>query len=146
MSRAAEHLRLGAIPEFTKRADGLPGLQHAYGGFNFKKISLFDIGLKYRALLANDVDVVVAFGTDGQIAADKLVVFSDDKHVWPYYQVAPVVRRSALEKYPEIATTLDRVAPYLTDGVMRRLNEEVDGSKREPADVARDFLRANRLA
>jgi osmoprotectant transport system substrate-binding protein len=140
LSVAAPKLRLGAIPEFTHREDGLPGLQRAYGGFHFKDIKLFDIGLKYKALTSGAVDVVVAFGTDGEIAEYDLVVFEDDKHFWPTYQVAPVVRTDILRKYPEIATILDALAPRLTDGVMRRLNEQVDGQKREPEDVARQFL------
>ena len=140
LSRAAPQLRLGAIPEFTKREDGLPGLQRAYGGFAFKDVKLFDIGLKYRALLSGDVDVVVAFGTDGQIASDGLVVFGDDKHFWPAYQVAPVVRAKTLAAHPVIATRLDALAPLLTDPVMRALNARIDGQKEEPADVARSFL------
>jgi len=146
LSGVASQLRLGAIPEFTKREDGLPGLQHAYGGFRFKEVRLFDIGLKYKALESGQVDVVVAFGTDGQIAADKLIVFVDDKHFWPVYQVAPVVRRAALERHPAIAGALNPVAPLLTDAVMRGLNEKVDDEGQEPADVARTFLTAHGLS
>jgi osmoprotectant transport system substrate-binding protein len=145
LSVAAPQLRLGAIPEFTKRDDGLPGLQRAYGGFRFKEIRLFDIGLKYKALETGNVDIVVAFGTDGQIEADHLIVFVDDKHFWPTYQVAPVVRDDTLAKHPEIANSLNALSPLLTDTTMRRLNYQVDGQKREPADVARDFLRATHL-
>jgi osmoprotectant transport system substrate-binding protein len=83
----APQLRLGAVPEFVKRSDGLPGLQRAYGGFNFKTIRLIDFGLKYKALLDGDVDIVVAFGTDGAIVADKLVVMQDDKHLFPPYRL-----------------------------------------------------------
>jgi osmoprotectant transport system substrate-binding protein len=140
LSTAAPKLRLGAVPEFTHREDGLPGLQRAYGGFQFKNVQLFDIGLKYRALETGAVDVVVAFGTDGQIAADNLVVVVDDKHFWPTYQVAPVVRDDTLKRHPQIASILNALSPRLTDTVMRRLNEEVDGKKREPEDVAHDFL------
>lgn len=146
VSRAAPNLRLGAIPEFTKREDGLPGLQRVYGGFRFKDVRLFDIGLKYAALLRGQVDVVVAFGTDGQIVADKLVIFQDDKHFWPTYNVAPVVRADALKRLPAIADALDALAPLLTDDAMRMLNYDVDGKKAEPADVARDFLTAHKLA
>jgi osmoprotectant transport system substrate-binding protein len=146
LGRAAPQLTLGAIPEFTKREDGLPGLQHAYGGFHFKDVRLFDIGLKYKALLTGNVDVVVAFGTDGQIAADNLVVFVDDKHFWPTYHVAPVVRDGTLQARPAIAGHLNALSPLLTDATMRRLNFEVDGHKREPADVAQEFLRSSKLA
>lgn len=146
LSVVAPQLRLGAIPEFTKREDGLPGLQRAYGGFRFKEVRLFDIGLKYKALESGQVDVVVAFGTDGQIAADKLVVFEDDKHFWPVYQAAPVVREDALARHPQIAGALNAIAPLLTDAVMRGLNEQVDGEGQEPAAVAHAFLASHRLA
>jgi osmoprotectant transport system substrate-binding protein len=141
-ARLAPRLRLGAVPEFTDRPDGLPGLQKAYGGFHFASITLIDIGLKYTALLDHQVDVVVAFGTDGQIDADHLIVLTDDKHFFPPYQVAPVVRRDALAHYPEIPRALNPLAPHLTDAAMRRLNWRVDGNHEDPADVAADFLNA----
>jgi osmoprotectant transport system substrate-binding protein len=145
LAAAAPHLRLGAIPEFTKREDGLPGLQKAYGGFKFADVRLFDIGLKYKALESGQVDVVVAFGTDGQIDVDHLYVFVDDKHFWPSYQVAPVVRDGSLAKYPAIAQALDAVAPLLSDTVMRGLNAKVDGQKEDPVDVATAFLKLHHL-
>jgi osmoprotectant transport system substrate-binding protein len=138
----APQLVLGSVPEFLKRDDGLPGLQKRYGGFKFKAVKLVDFGLKYQALKHGDVDVVVAFTTDGMIKADNLVVFIDDKHLFPPYQVAPVVRKPTLDARPQIAEYLDKVAPLLTDTAMRDLNLQVDGpQKREPADVARDFLK-----
>lgn len=146
LSRAASQLRLGSIPEFIKRPDALPGLQKAYGGFVFKDIKLFDIGLKYKALLSGAVDVVVAFTTEGALVANDLVVFVDDKHFWPTYQIAPVIRQSTLKAMPAIATHLNRVAPQLTDAVMRDLNNQVDGTqKRDAADAARDFIKTHGL-
>jgi osmoprotectant transport system substrate-binding protein len=145
LSLAAPQLRLGSIPEFLTRDDGLPGLRRAYGGFNFKSIKLFDIGLKYEALTTGNVDVVVAFGTDGQIVADNLLIFTDDKHFWPTYNVAPVVRKAVLTAKPQIEFALNRLSPKLTDDAMRALNEQVDGQNQDPADVARAFLKNNGL-
>jgi osmoprotectant transport system substrate-binding protein len=146
LSKAAPQLRLGAIPEFTKRPDGLPGLQKAFGGFNFKEVRLFDIGLKYKALESGQVDVVVAFGTDGQLDVDRLFVFVDDRHFWPEYNIAPVVRAQALAKHPQIASALNKLAPLLTDEVMRGLNARVDGKHEDPSDVAHGFLQTHGLA
>jgi osmoprotectant transport system substrate-binding protein len=146
LAKAAPQLRLGAIPEFTKRPDGLPGLQKAFGGFNFKDVRLFDIGLKYKALESGQVDVVVAFGTDGQIDVDHLFVFVDDRNFWPEYNIAPVVRDAALKKFPQIGPSLDKLAPLLTDDVMRGLNARVDGQHEDPSDVAHDFLHDHDLA
>ena len=143
----APQLRLGAVPEFVKRPDGLPGLRRVYGGFAFKEVRLIDFGLKYKALLDGDVDLVVAFGTDGAIIADDLIVMRDDKHLFPPYQVAPVVRQATLQQRPAIAPLLDKVAPLLTDRAMQTLNNEIDGTqKREPSEVARDFIKQHGLA
>ncbi|MDQ2817716.1 MAG: quaternary ammonium transporter [Candidatus Eremiobacteraeota bacterium] len=144
-ARAAPRLRLGAVPEFTERADGLPGLRRTYGGFDFKSVRYIDIGLKYKALLDGDVDVAVAFATDGQIDQYRLVVLRDDRHFWPPYQVAPVVRRSALAQFPKLGPALNRLAPLLSDEAMRHLNWRVDGNNEEPQDVAADFLTKARL-
>jgi osmoprotectant transport system substrate-binding protein len=142
----APQLRLGAVPEFVKRSDGLPGLQRVYGGFKFKSIRLIDFGLKYKALLSGDVDIVVAFGTDGAILADDLVVMQDDKHLFPPYHVAPVIRQAVLKARPQLAGMLNRIAPLLTDTVMRTLNNQIDGpQKREPSEVANDFIKAHGL-
>jgi len=142
----AGDLRLGAVPEFLTRADGLPGLQKRYGGFHFKQTKIIDNGLKYEALEHGDVDVVIAFSTEGRLKADSLVVLEDDKHFFPAYNVAPVVRKAALDAKPSIAPPLNKLAPLLTNDVMQNLNLQVDGpQKREPADVARDFLKQNGL-
>ena len=140
VSREAPRMRLGTIPEFTTRADGLTGLRKRYGGFDFASVKLFDIGLKYTALESGQVDIVVAFGTDGQIAYDELVLIEDPDHFWPAYQVAPVVRRATLARVPRIATVLDAIAPRLTNAVMRDLNARVDREKQDPADAASAFL------
>jgi osmoprotectant transport system substrate-binding protein len=147
LAAKANELRLGAVPEFLTRADGLPGLRKRYGGFAFKQTKIIDNGLKYQALEHGDVDVVIAFSTEGQLKADSLVVLEDDRHFFPAYNVAPVVRKAALDAQPAIAALLDKLAPLLTNDVMQNMNLQVDGpQKREPADVARDFLKTNGLA
>jgi osmoprotectant transport system substrate-binding protein len=145
LSAKAGDLILATTQEFTEREDGLPGLQKAYGGFNFKEVRAMDPGLKYTGLNEGDVDVTTCFGTDGQIAAYNLVVLDDDKRFWPPYPVAPIVRKEVLDKYPEIADTLNKVAPLLDGPTMAGLNWEVDGNHKEPDEVAREFLKAHNL-
>ena len=147
LASKAPQLVLGGPAEFLSREDGLPGLQKAYGGFVFKDTKQLGTGsLRYQALLGGQIDVVVAFGTDGQINGDKLALLKDDKSFYPIYNVAPVVRQDTLAKYPQIATVLNKPAPYLTDAVMSGLNWQVDGpAKMEPAAVAKAFLQQSGL-
>lgn len=140
MVAKASQLTMVSTPEFQEREDGLPGLKRVYGDFSFKKLTPIDAGLRYQALQQGEADVVEAFGTDGQISAFNLVVLEDDKGLFPPYQVAPIVRQEALDANPTIRDALNSLAPKLTDETMRRLNYEVDGNKREPAEVAKEFL------
>jgi osmoprotectant transport system substrate-binding protein len=145
LSTKAPELRFTCAAEFLGRDDGLPGLQKAYGGFQFKDVKTVDIALKYKALLAGDADVTEAFSTDGAIAGNDLVVLQDDKHFFPAYQIAPVIRDDVLKANPDIAGVLNVLAPKLTDSAVAAINWEVDGKKREPADVAKEFLQQNGL-
>ncbi len=140
MVAKASQLVMVGPPEFQEREDGLPGLKKVYGDFSLKSYKSVDPGLRYQVLLSGDADVAVAFSTDGEIAVDHLVLLKDDKHLWPPYQVAPVIRKQILDKYPEIATILNPLSAKITDEVMQRLNFEVSGNHREPADVAKEFL------
>lgn len=146
-SLAAPELRLAVTPEFLNRPDGLRRLRETYGGFQFKQIVQVDIGLRYQALLDRRADVTVAFSTDGEILEYKLVVFEDDKRAFPPYQAAPVVLDSVLNKYPAVAPALNRAAPLLDNPTIQAANLAIVGpQKREPADVAREFIQRHNLA
>lgn len=136
----ADELVLIGPPEFVEREDGIPGLKRVYGDFEFADILTVDPGLRYQALLNGEADVVVAFGTDGELAAYDLLSLQDDKGLYPPYQVAPVVRQAVLDEHEDIAEILNSLAPLLTDATMQRLNNEVSGNGREPDEVAREFL------
>ncbi|MBV8246278.1 MAG: glycine/betaine ABC transporter substrate-binding protein [Candidatus Eremiobacteraeota bacterium] len=143
LSAKAPQLRLATIPEFVSRADGLPGLQHFYGGFQFKDVKTYEIGLKYQALLTGAADVATAFTTDGQIAADRLVVLDDDRQMWPPYHVAPIVRRQLLTARPHVAALLDRIGSFITTEAAQTMNAAVDVDKHDPGDVASEFVKAH---
>ncbi|PKO15110.1 MAG: quaternary ammonium transporter [Chloroflexi bacterium HGW-Chloroflexi-10] len=147
LSQKAPELILGGPAEFLEREDGIKGLQAAYGGFEFKEIKQLGTGsLRYQALLDGQIDVVVAFGTDGAIQGNGLLLLQDDKVFYPIYNVAPVVRMDTLQMYPQMAELLNNLAPMLTDQVMSDLNWQVDGPDgKEPAAVAKSFLQEKGL-
>ncbi|HYI23886.1 MAG TPA: glycine betaine ABC transporter substrate-binding protein, partial [Thermomicrobiales bacterium] len=131
--------------DFPERQDGLLGLQRVYGaGFNDVEVLPVAPGVKYQALLDDQAQVVLAFGTDGQIAGYDLVVLEDDLNLWPPYNVAPVVRQAILDAWPDIADRFNAVTTSLTNEVLSGLNWRVDGDeKAEPSDVASDYLSEN---
>ena len=135
----ASGLRAGFTAEFSERPDGYPGLQAVYG-IDFGSVDDFDPQLMYDAIAHNEVDVICAFATDGRIAAYELKPLKDDYGFFPPYYAAPVVRAEFLDEHPEVRHVLAALAGRLDDATMQRLNYEVDEKKRDPADVAYEFL------
>lgn len=145
LAEIAADLIISAPADFPEREDGLLGLQEVYGA-GFLEIEVLPVapGLKYQALLDEQAQVVLAFGTDGQISGYDLIVLEDDLGLWPPYNVAPVVRQEVLDAYPDVEARFNEVTASLTNEVLSGLNWRVDGDeKEEPADVAASYLSDN---
>jgi osmoprotectant transport system substrate-binding protein len=133
-------LRLGVGYEFMERADGYKGLVNKYG-LKFKEAPrVMDLGLLYRALENNQIDMAAGSNTDGLIAALDLVVLEDDWHYFPPYDAVPIVRRETLQRHPEVGEALRRLSGRISAEEMRRMNYAVDGEKKDAEAVVRDFL------
>ena len=140
LAAVAGDLTIVAPSDFVERPDGLQGLEDFYG-LAFGNVLSVAPGIRYQALDEDQAQVVLAFGTDGQVAGLDLVLLEDDLGLWPPYHVAPVVRNETLTANPGIADALNPIAPLLTDQAMSALNWQVDGPDGlEPAEVARTFL------
>lgn len=135
----AADLRAAFTSEFMEREDGYPAIREAYG-LEFASVRDMDPGLMYDAINRGEIDVISAFATDGRIAAYDLKTLRDDRNALPPYDAAPLVRIETLERFPELRPALDPLTGLLDAETMRRLNYEVDGKGRSPAEVAREFL------
>lgn len=140
LGEEARTMRAGFTAEFVERPDGYPGLSRAYG-FQFGEVRDLDPSLMYEALANGEVDVICAFATDGRIMAYGLKKLVDDLRFFPPYQAAPVIRGALLRDHPELLDVLSLLEEGIDDRTMQRLNLEVDGNKRAPAEVAAAFLR-----
>jgi osmoprotectant transport system permease protein len=138
-ARVSPQWRAGFGQDFMSRADGYPGFARTYG-FHFQEIREMDLSLTYRALAEKQVDLIAGNSTDGLIARYGLVQLEDDRKYFPPYDAVPVARRAMLETYPQVRDVLKRLGGILTVEEMRKLNFAVDGEKRQPKDVAREFL------
>ncbi|HOT21568.1 MAG TPA: glycine betaine ABC transporter substrate-binding protein [Sedimentibacter sp.] len=139
LAEVAHEMTLGGSYVFTERADGYPGLSKHYD-FEFDVVIGLDPSLMYQALIEGSVDVISGFATDGRIVAFDLVSLIDDKQFFPPYDATVIIRGEVLEKHPELEEILNRLANRIDDNKMAELNAAVDLDKREPADVAREFL------
>ncbi len=112
----------------------------AYGLGTKGQIETMDLGLLYRALEQRKVDMIAASATDGMLSVLDVRVLQDDRHYFPPYEAAPVVRDEALAAHPGMREALEELGGRLTDQEMQKLNYELDGKHRPLADVAREFL------
>jgi osmoprotectant transport system permease protein len=155
--RGAEARRLGlrtisdAVPhargwqaafgyEFLERADGLPGLARTYGLRFAGTPRVMDLSLTYRALAAGQVDMIAGDATAGLIAALDLMMLEDDRQYFPPYDAVPVAHAATLLREPRIRSALDRLAGRVHAMDMRAMNYAVEGAKRDPSAVVRQFL------
>jgi osmoprotectant transport system permease protein len=148
VSDAAAHApgwRAGFGQDFMSRADGYEGFSRAYGLRFSGRPREMDLSLSYRALAEGQVDVIAGNSTDGMIATLGLAQLEDDRHYFPPYEAVLLVRRDALERLTPAREALRRLAGSISTEEMRRLNYEVDGNKRPPGDVAREWRRAKGL-
>ncbi|MET3114100.1 osmoprotectant transport system permease protein [Pedobacter sp. CG_S7] len=133
----------GFSPEFMGRSDGYIGLKSVYG-LAIETVVISD-AMKYKAAYEKKLDVIDGYSTDGRLKAFKLVPLIDDKHIFPPYYAAPIVRQATLNKYPELEGILNQLAGLINDQTMTALNYRVDKLKESPEQVAIDFLKEKNL-
>ena len=132
--------------EFANRSDGLAGMVKLYDmDLTRKNIRQMDAGLVYTALRNGQVFAGLVYTTDGRLSAFKLKLLEDDKHYFPDYTAAPVVRQDYLDAHPQLAAQLKPLADLFDDETMRQLNARVDVDHQSPSSVAADFLRQHPL-
>ena len=132
--------KLGAGYEFVQREDGLPGLRKTYGLRLNGDVRTMDLGLLYAALEQGKIDLAAANSTDGQLADARFAALEDDKHYFPPYQAAFVVREAALAKFPGLAEALGELSGSITTDAMREMNHQVEGLHRSGTKVVREWL------
>jgi osmoprotectant transport system substrate-binding protein len=142
LAQHAPKMRPGFGYEFMQRKDGYPGLEKLYG-LNFtERPKTMDLMITYNALAQKKVDVISGNSTDGLIQKLNLVVLEDNKHYFPPYEAAPILRQETLSRHPEIGAALRELGGTINEEKMRQLNSQVDVDKRDVKQVAADFLKS----
>ena len=131
--------------EFLERPDGFRGWSDRYNLHFATPPNVMDLGLLYRALVDHQVDIVAGNSTDGLIDSLHLVALEDDRRYFPPYDAVPIVRRAALEKFPQLRSALADLSGKLTAAEMRHLNSQVDADQRDVAAVVRAFRASKNL-
>lgn len=136
---AKSTFKMGVPPEFLERADGYPALVRHYDLEAMPTVEM-NASLMYDALKNGKVDAIVGYSTDGRIKAFDLKVLNDNKHYFPPYQCAPIMKRSFMLAHPEVVSAVNKLAGKIDTPTMTALNSKVDHDKQDEKTVAEDFL------
>lgn len=144
---AGKPVKLAASQEFVDREDALKAFEKVYG-FKLKPEQLLILPggnttqtEQAAARGTSGVNAAMAYGTDGGIAALGLVALTDPQGAVAVYQPALTVRKVVADKYPEIAQLMNPVFAALNEATLSSLNAQVAVNGKNPADVARDYLK-----
>jgi osmoprotectant transport system permease protein len=131
--------RAGFGQDFMSRDDGYPGFSKAYG-LKFAEVREMDLSLTYIALSSRQVDLIAANSTEGRIVTLDLFQLADDRRYFPPYEAVYLVRQDSVTRVPALREVLSKLANAISTEEMRRLNYEIDGNKRDPKEVVREWL------
>ena len=133
----------GFTPEFMGRRDGYLGLRDVYK-LSVPTVVVSD-AIMYQAVDNKKLDIISGSSTDGRLKAFGLKVLQDDKHIFPPYYAAPIIRQEVLREHPELREVLNTLSGLINDSIMTELNYRVDHLHRLPEEVAKEFLKENKL-
>jgi osmoprotectant transport system substrate-binding protein len=136
----SQDLVLYGSPECRQRLDCLLGLQEVYG-LRFKEFVPVAIDQRHEVLSNKRADVSIVFTTDPQVEREQEVLLEDDKGMFPPYNSTLVLRKEVADQAGENLTqTVELIQEQLTDENMQELNARVELDKKDPAQVAEEYL------
>lgn len=139
LSALNDQVEAGFDPDFYQLHDGYPGLKGPYG-YNFKTVKTMEPSIRYKAIANGRVNVVDGYTTDPQIPQYHLKMMQDDKHFFPPYQGAPLMKESFAKKNPKVVKALNKLSGKITTEEMQQMNYDVTVKKQSAAHVARRYL------
>jgi osmoprotectant transport system substrate-binding protein len=116
---------------------------------SFKAVKKVDYSIGFAAVKSGAAQVTECYTTDGSVTTQNFIFLNDDKHGFPEFHPAPIVRDSILQSDPGIATALNPLAPKLTTQVSIQLQQKVSQMKASGTStseavkqVAKQFLQS----
>ena len=100
----------------------------------------------YDAVDKGEVDLIVAYSSDGRIPRYELEILADTRAALPRYDAILLVSQRGADK-PGLVASLKQLVGKITQQDMQNANRDVDLDKRPVREVAAELLdKALRLA
>ena len=103
-----------------------------------------DSALMYEAIVADEVQVISAYSTDGRIAAYNLRLLEDDREAIPPYDAIVLAGPGLARSAPAVIDALQQLGGAIDAEWMRAMNRRVDEEGESVAAVADELV--DRLA
>ena len=139
LEKVKDDVRVGFTLEFNDRNDGYKGIQKKYN-IKFNNVKTMEPKIRYQAIDQNKIDLMDAYSTDAELKKYDMIVLKDDKHLFPPYQGAPLLKQSTIEKYPEVVDALNALSGKIEDEEMQKMNYDVAYNNKTPGSVAKAYL------
>jgi osmoprotectant transport system substrate-binding protein len=144
LTAQASKLTFGGPPECEQRDRCLgPKAQELYG-LQFKEVKKLDVGgpVTVKALEDGDIQVGILFTGSSTIPKDA-VLLKDDKRLQGADNVVVLVKQDKFTS--ELGTAIDKVSAKITTKQYRKMVLAVQNDKEDPSDVAKTFVKDNKL-
>lgn len=140
LEKVKDDIRVGFTLEFNDRNDGYKGIQKKYG-IKFNQVKTMEPKIRYQAIEQDKIDLIDAYSTDAELKKYDMVVLKDDKHLFPPYQGAPLLKQSTIKDNPEVVRALNLLANKISDEEMQAMNYDVTYNEKTPESVAKSYLK-----
>lgn len=150
LAPVADQLVFGAEHDFfTEEGSAKYNPFVEFYGLGFKDAKQIDISLKYSAVESGNLDVTVAYATDGLNRKAQLKILEDDRSFFPEYNGALLVREDIFTRFqdaaPNLEEVLNKMEGIFTDEDMVDLTYAVDIDGRTVAEVSKEYLQQKGL-
>ena len=144
--KKVKHFSYAGFPECKTRITCLLGLKNVYGLKQVKFVPLSSISV-YTLLDKGQITGGDGFTTDPQQNSKKYRALVDNKHIYGFQNVAPVIPQKLLSGSAgtQIAQISNKVSSLLTIKAMRAMDKAAYVQKATPKQIANGFLKANGL-
>ncbi len=133
LSQHSQDMQAGTGMEFFGRPEWQQVRQRY--GLSFDRTTTMDPSLMYQAIHADQLDLVVAFSTDGRIDAYDLTVLEDPAHALPPYEAILLLSPEAAQD-PTLIAALRPLLNHISTEAMRQANRQVDLENASPKQAA----------
>jgi len=144
LAAVASKLTFGAPPECEQRPLCLGDTEQQLYGLQFKEVKKLDTGgpVTVKALEDGDIQVAILF-TGSSVIPKDAVLLKDDKGLQGADN--PVVLVKQDKNSPELDAAIDKVSAKITTKQYRKMTLAVQNDKEDPSDVAKTFLKNNKV-